>query len=273
MNAKRRRWVHGIGLIVFAVVLVFSVRESPPDLRRLEIGWLLVASVMVALTIGLQVFQTSIFLRAEGVAATWTWSAWFTSEKAWMNTVFPAKVGTAGAMLYLDKAHGIDWHRYLRYMLMCGGVTAAASISVASALLFGGVAGAIAAALVFLIAMLVANLAYPLPHGSTLTLAASSVATLATLTLGVGACIRGLGHDGDWHGLLPVGAILNLLSVVAVTPGNFGFRELVLASAAPLLDLDFGVVVQASTCYVFLRLLASLALATALRSRSIGPSG
>lgn len=269
MKASRRRWLQVLGLTVFVVVLFLSLRNSPPDLTRLEAGWLALAVGMASLTITMQVVQTEVFLSRESLRSDWRWSAWFTAEKAWMNTVFPAKVGTAGAMVYLVKAHDLAWHQYLRFMLLCGGITATASLATALMLVLRDGVGVLCAIILLLTSLPFLNVIYRVKAGHLLVLAGSSIVSLVALTVGVGACILGLGHHGEWSSVVPVGALLNLLSVVAVTPGNFGFRELVLATAAPLLKLDFGVVVQASTCYVFLRLLVGLGLATYLRSSSL----
>src|SRR5690606_7992167 len=92
---------------------------------------------------------------------------------------------------------------------------------------------------------------------------------MVLLTLGVAGCVVGLGHDIGAADVLKTGATLNALSVVSITPGNFGIRELVLASLRSAVDIDVALILQGSSAYVLLRLVVSLAIATALRSKVI----
>lgn len=268
MTPRRKKLLHALGLLVFAVVLVVSLLKTPPDLRRLDAQWLAFSAMLATVAIAIQVAQTTIFLRSQSFASNWTWATWFTAEKAWVNSVFPAKIGTAGAIVYLKSALGMEWSRYLRFMLLCAGLATAASAAGMLALLWPGPAGTLGALAAYAICALPLRFLYHLRVRHFLVLACLGLGNLIALTLGVGACLLGLGFDGSFSDIAPVGVLLNLLSVVSVTPGNFGFREAILTLASPLLALDFGAVVQASTCYVFLRLLIALVTATALRSHA-----
>ncbi|HEY9036605.1 MAG TPA: hypothetical protein VIM96_07815 [Pseudomonadales bacterium] len=268
MTVAGRRVLHAVGLLCFAVIIGWAVYRSPPDLFLIKWYWLLAGFLLAGLASAVQGLQMALFLKHEQSVATLRWSFWFTAEKAWMNTVFPVKAGTAGALLLLDRKMGVSWARFVKFMLLCSGLTAGVSIAAALAILPDAVP-VLVPVLVLMLAVLLSRALYPIRWGVLSTLTLLALAHLMLLSLGIAACLAGLGHGSTVIGIVATGVILNLLSIVSVTPGNFGVREVVLTAVAPLLALDFSVIVQGAACYVILRLFASLLIATVLRGGAL----
>ncbi|HKE49385.1 MAG TPA: hypothetical protein VKB52_15070 [Rhodanobacteraceae bacterium] len=269
MTPKQRRIVHVLGLAVFAGIAVYAFYRAPPDVSRLKVQWLVFAVVLAGIAMLCQGLQNVAFLRQENAPAKLGWAIWFASEKAWLNSVFPAKAGTAGAIVVLHKKLGIRWDRYVRFMLLCSGTTAVASLAALAVMLLPTVAGIAAAIGIFVVCTAALVFVYKMTWPRLYALGILSVANLAVLSGGVGACLIGLGYPVGIRDIAPIGVVMNLLSIVAITPGNFGVREATLSLLAPVMPLGFSVIIQGSTCYVFSRLLASLGLATALRGYAL----
>jgi len=269
MTPKQRRIAHVIGLVVFAGIALFAFYRAPPDVSRLKVQWLAFAVFLAGLAMLCQGLQNIAFLRQELAPAKLGWAIWFASEKAWLNSIFPAKAGTAGAIVVLHKKLGITWGKYVRFMFLCSGTTAVASIAALIVMLIPTIAGICAALALFVVCTGLLVYVYPLTWPRLYALGVLSIVNLGVLSAGVGACLAGLGYETHFRDIAPIGVVMNLLSIVAITPGNFGVREATLSLLTPVMPLGFSVIIQGSTCYVFSRLLASLGLATALRGYAL----
>lgn len=269
MTPRQKMIIHAAGLVLFAAIVVVAFYRAPPDVSRLRIGWLALAIALSAVGTLIQGLQNVAFMRQENASASLAWSVWFASEKAWMNSILPAKAGTAGAIMMLHKRHGLSWSRYVRFMVFCSGTNAVASVAALIVMLSPGIATALLAAVAFVILTAALRLVYRLTWGWLYALGVLGLVNLAVLSAGVGACIRGLGYAAGVSDIAPIGVALNLLSIVAITPGNFGVREAALSLLTPLMPLGFSVVIQGSTCYVFSRLITTLGLATMLRGHAL----
>lgn len=265
MSPLRRRLVQGASFSVFVIILAIAARHAPPNLERVRPAWLAAGFVLAALTTILQGVQNDMFLRHEGNPAGIGWATWFAAEKAWLNSILPAKAGTATALVILQRKWGLNWTRYLRFMMLCGGVSAVTSVAAMIVLVVPTLPASALAALAFTVLTAAIRPIFRLPWGALALLGALGLLNLAVLSGGVAACLYGLGHALHLSSIAAIGVAMNTLALVAVTPGNFGVREAALAMLAPLVALDFGIVVQGAACYVFLRLLASLCIASVLR--------
>lgn len=269
MSPRQRQLINVAGLVVFFVALGWALHQSPPRLSEISISWLLYAAVATALALATQAAQTHIFLKAEGIASDWKWAAWFSSEKAWINTILPAKAGTAGALALLRSRFGLSWSKYLRFLLQCGVITVGASAAGASVVIQSAPAASAIAPLLILAAAAASRLIYRSSIFNTALLAVLAALNLVMLAVGLGACLQGLGYAISFSDIVPAAVALNLLSVAAFTPGNFGVREIVLAAITPVLPISFGAIIQASTLYVFIRTITSFILATSLRNSAL----
>jgi len=270
---KRRTLLHVFGLALFLAILAYAIHKSPPQLGELYFGWFLVAVLAVLLVLCLQIIQTTIFIRVENLQTPWIWAAWFTAEKAWLNNLVPAKAGTASAIALLQLKFGVRWDRYLRFMLYAATLTASASISGVILLARFDWISVVAAIFLYSFVSVLNLQLYRLPFRMMFLMSLLGIVQLVILTLGLGACLIGLGYLTEWRDVFFAGISLNLLSIVSITPGNFGIRELVLAWVSQLTQASFSEVIQASTCFVFIRLIASVILAGALRPFALQVKG
>lgn len=269
MKPRNRRLLNIIGLGTFLIVLGIAIYDSPPNLYEISYGWLGLAAFASTIAVATQAAQSLLFMNAEGVKCSWQWATWFASEKAWINTMLPAKAGTAAAVALLQAKFSVAWSRYLRFLAQCTVIAIAATLAGAALLLMNSMSGALAGTAIFLGASVGSRFFYRASIGQTSILAALAVINLLALTGGLVACLVGLGYETSLLGIAPAAIALNLLSVASITPGNFGIREIVLAALSPLIPISFGSVIQASTCYVFIRAMTSFVVATLLRNKAL----
>lgn len=265
-----RRWLHVVGLLAFAAATVYAVRHQPPEMRDIAPGWLALGSLLALASTFLQAIHTHVFLAERPIAGRLLVATWLTAERAWLNTLLPAKAGTLTAMAVISSKLGISMARYVRFAVLSATVTAMISLVGVAALLVQDpwARAAIIASVLLLVPA--SRWIYPVLPGQAFSLVGSGILTLLTISAGISTCIVGLGHASlTTQDSASIGLVLNLLSVVAITPGNFGVRELLLAAVSPILEVDMAVVLQGSACYVVLRLAASALLAMLLRPRAL----
>ena len=254
-----------VGLGLFSLICGYAVYISPPNVFEVNIIWAIPLILSAFTLLASQAVQTAIFCRVESLEVPVIWSVWFAAEKAWLNAVAPAKAGTVSAVLLLQKKYAIHWNRYVRFMLYIAANTFVLSLILLVLVLvdFGVLMGLSLSALFFTILAL--KRVYQVSIFEFVLTSLSLTVQLICLSSGVAFGMLGLDYKIDLNDIAFIGALLNLLSIVSLTPGNFGVREALLAAFSQFTNLDLYEIVQASTVFVFVRLMISLVTATALR--------
>lgn len=273
--SKRNRFIlHISGLLLFAIIASYAIYNSPPDLSKIKSTELFAGFLLSALAIYVQGLQISIFLQNEVAAKNPIWTTWIVAEKAWVNSIFPAKAGTMTSLLVMQKKWNISWLDYSRFIFFCGLVTGIISIFSAIILIFPYWSICLAVSCILALAIsILQKIAYPLSYKNSVYIVGLAILTILILSAGIGACIHGLGYTAELKDYIAIGITLNLLSIISVTPGNFGIREICLGLLSPLLPISFEAIIQGATCYVVLRLLASLLIASVTRPIALSNSG
>jgi hypothetical protein len=95
-----------------------------------------------------------------------------------------------------------------------------------------------------------------------------AIGYLASISLGLASSLKILGIGEGTLELLPAGIVLTLLSLVSLTPGNFGVREAVLAAVSPVLPAPLAKIIVASAIFVVARICLTFLIASSLRNHA-----
>lgn len=265
-----RRWLHVLGLALFVIVTGYALYRQPVVLREIDPLLILAGLLLASAATLLQGLHTYVFLGRREMQGRLLLATWLSAERAWLNTAFPAKAGTIATVAVISGKLKLGIASYLRFSGLSAGITAAISVVGAALMLLDDPWLRVAAVASMGLLLPLSRLVHPVRTPELALLVASAGLNLVAISLGIAVCILGLGHDPlSLQDAISVGLALNLLSIVSITPGNFGVRELALALIAPLLGADVEVVLQGSACYVVLRLGASALIALVLRARAL----
>lgn len=264
-----RRWLHATGLALFVVVTGYALYQQPVVLREIDPLLILAGLLLASAATLLQGLHTYVFLGRKAMQGRLLLATWLTAERAWLNTAFPAKAGTIATIAVISGRLKLGMASYLKFSGLSAAITAAISVVGAALLLLDNPWSRIAAVASMGFLLPLSRWVHPVKASELLLLIASAGLNLVAISLGIAVCIVGLGHDPlSLQDAVSIGLALNLLSIVSITPGNFGVRELALALVGPLLGADVEVVLQGSACYVVLRLGASAFIALLLRGKA-----
>jgi len=264
-----RKIAHVVGIALFIVLTIYAVRSQPISPQQIDPHLLIVSCLLAAASVVFQSGVVYVLLPALSLGERSLVAVWLTAEKAWLNSVAPAKAGTIASSAILVRRYGISISSNVRLLVANGAITLCLSCLGALFLLVQPTLAALMAIPILGMLLVAAWYVSGAEIGHIALIAGCASVNMVLLTLGVAGCVVGLGHDIGAADVLKTGATLNALSVVSITPGNFGIRELVLASLRSAVDIDVALILQGSSAYVLLRLVVSLAIATALRSKVI----
>jgi hypothetical protein len=248
--SKLRYWT---GYILFFGLLGYAIRNAPQTLWEITPIWLALTVLVILVLFAFQVLQFQIFLSYHSIKPDWMWIAWFTTKKGILNTIFPAKSGTLFLLHTLTKRHPVRWHDYLRFMFMASftslWVSALALAGMVLEVTYFSVLFSMSVLAVFVAARYRSFLYLGcLPYVFLVACGFFLVFIVAFWFLlnGMGISIAVL--DSAYFAIA-----VNAMAQISVTPGNVGFREMVLGAIAPYISLPKSVGIIAGAIFYVLR--------------------
>jgi len=229
--------------------------DAPHVLWQADPFWLIAVVPFVLLNLFLQVIQTRIFLHNRGVVIPgWRIPVHFTLKKAVLNIVMPIRTGTLLMLRTLTNHYPVRGIEFVGFMVVASLYSLLISILGAAWLFLSG--GWFIFCLILLVVLLIVVRNSPqVPFsGCTSSQFLISLGMFATYTGGLWSLFLGFGHALPTRETIMMAVILNLLSLVNITPGNMGIREMVMGAIAPMLSVPITVGILAGATFFTIRI-------------------
>lgn len=259
-STSRHRWrllkaLLGYGL--FFSCVIYAIQHFPGDPSTLEPLAFLLALLVTLFFYVVQWIQLVLLIRHHGNTPNWRWGLAFVGKRALLNIALPARIGTLALVVQLERRCGVPWHQYLTYSVFCALLSLAVSAVTLTGLLLGNMAGFSAGIALLAVALLLGRRRWTrLPYlYLSIPVTLLAVAAFMCIMLSFYFVLHALGYTLSWWEAFGYSVALNTLAQIAITPGNMGVREVVLALLAPYLALPSATAILASSLLIAVRAL------------------
>ncbi len=243
------------GYALFFIAVAYSIYQAPTEICHLNFAWLPVAIISILGMLGLEISQFFVFLHQHHIKSGLLIPTQFTLRKSVMNSILPAKTGTLLFLQMVNKHYKLEWHNYIRFMIVATIIMFGVSIMAAGSLLLPGYLFAIVISIVMLISV-----------GARLLIKESYFRQSALiLIVGFGLYVSRLFIFWSLlNGMeLNVGLVeasyfaiaTNTLAQIPITPGNIGIREILFGLMSPYISLSMSAGILVGALFQVLRII------------------
>lgn len=246
-----------IGYSLFVILLIYSIRQAPPEVWQLQPAWLAATLLFIALMLPLELGQLFIFLSHHQVR--WQQDILLpiriTTKKSVLNATLPAQSGTFLLIYMITNNYNLKWHEYVRFMLLVSGFMIFISGVATVGLFLPPAPYVILLCLLLGLGTVIGRIwsqSY-LRHTPLLLL---STAGLYILRLFIfWTILHALNYSVRLTQASYFAIVTNTLAQIPMTPGNIGIREALFGFLSPYLSIPTSVGVLIGAIFQLFRVL------------------
>ncbi|MFQ5401646.1 MAG: hypothetical protein ACE5E7_18865 [Anaerolineae bacterium] len=259
MNQKQKNLFnqlrYWLGYSLFGILIIYTLYNAPKELWHLQPVWLLATVFFISLMLVFELAQFFVFLHHhQRSIIDILVPLRIITRKSILNATLPAKTGTLLLLKMVTDSYQLEWHNYLRFVIVATIVMLFISLLAASSLilpLIGFIALIIS---ISGIALLCKHFIHTSYYRNTFALLWIGIGVYLCRVMIFWTILQATNSAVGFKDASYFAIVTNTLAQFPITPGNIGIREALFGLLSPYLALPMSIGVLVGAIFQGLRI-------------------
>lgn len=245
-----------LGYSLFGILIIYTLYNAPKELWRLQPVWLLATVLFIGLMLVFELAQFFVFLHHHQQSRIdFLVPLRITTRKSILNAALPAKTGTLLLLKMVTDSYHLEWHNYLRFVIVATIIMLFISLLAASSLILPLTGFVVLFVLILTIAFLSKYFIRTSYYQNTFTLLWIGIGVYLCRVMIFWTILKATGTVVSFKDASYFAIVTNTLAQFPITPGNIGVREALFSLLSPYLALPMSIGVLVGAIFQGLRMM------------------